>query len=234
MKLERIVRKGDLGKINSIVEIQFTNRTRRLPKWYNDLPLGLFYDEAAHFFYTAIRFGGDLNIKSAYIQKSETEGNTPCNLSVQAYAGNIPVQMYMNFDSTVCEWHLYLMGTKKMAVYDFFKDILLVVNNDQQHLALDVLRTSMEYSLGFWKGFIVNGFRMATHNLLYGHDEAIKTFINTINSDERSLFISAEIGKQVVEKMNQVVEIALNNSVETKDKLDTIQNTSTARVKNNE
>ena len=33
---------GEFGKVESILEIQLTNRKRRLPKWYNDLPLGLF------------------------------------------------------------------------------------------------------------------------------------------------------------------------------------------------
>lgn len=40
---------GEFGELKSILELQLTNRDRRLPVWYNELPLGLFYDEAAHF-----------------------------------------------------------------------------------------------------------------------------------------------------------------------------------------
>jgi len=212
MKLEKIVKHGDLGEINSIVEIQFSNRTRRLPVWYNDLPLGLFYDEAAHFFYSAMRFGGDLRIENANIQESKIKGNTPCHLSVQAYAGNIPVQMYMNFDAPLCEWYLLLLGTKKMALYDFFKDILIILDNDQQHLAFNVLKTSKRYSIEFWKQFIKNGFQLITNNLLYGHDKVIRYFLDAIKTKKSSPLLSAELGKKVVTAMNNVVNLAKNNN----------------------
>jgi len=208
IKLDKLIKRDLLGKISSILEIQYSNRDRRLPKWYNELPLGLFYDEAAHFFYSAIRFGGDLKIDSVNVQKSKIEGNTPCHMSVQAYAGNTPLQMYMNFDAPVCEWHLYLMGAKKMAIYDYFKDILILIDNDKQHLALDILRTSFQYSLGYWIGFINNGLRMLTGNLLYGHDKVIKEFTSAIISMNNSPFLSAELGKKVIIAMNNVIELA--------------------------
>ena len=68
---------GELGKLKSILEIQLTNRDRRLPLWYNDLPLGLYYDEAAHFFYSARRFGGKLKVLNAHAVFNSEKDNTP-------------------------------------------------------------------------------------------------------------------------------------------------------------
>ena len=47
--MDKLLKSGELGKIESILELQLTNRNRRLPSWYDELPLGLYYDEAAHF-----------------------------------------------------------------------------------------------------------------------------------------------------------------------------------------
>jgi predicted dehydrogenase len=206
VKLRQSVETGKLGEIQSIVEIQLSNRDRRLPKWYNDLPLGLFYDEAAHFFYSAMLIGGELEILNAHAQYGEIKENTPRHLEVQAKAGEIPVQMYMNFNSPVCEWNLLLLGTKKIAIYDYFKDILIFADNDKLHLAGNILKTSLSYTFGFWKGFIVNGVRLVSKRLLYGHDKVIAEFVNSIIANKDTApSTSAELGRNVIKAMNKVV-----------------------------
>ncbi len=56
-----------LGTIRGIYSFQFSNDTRRLPLWSEDLPLGLFYDESPHVFYLLRRFAGDdVAINSVY------------------------------------------------------------------------------------------------------------------------------------------------------------------------
>jgi predicted dehydrogenase len=195
---------GAYGEIQSVVEIQLSNRDRRLPVWYDDLPLGLFYDEAAHFFYTAMRIGGDLHDIVPHAQFCDNM-NTPRHLEIQLRAGDLPVQMYMNFNSPVCEWTCMILGTQKIAIYDFFKDILIVADNDGQHLAANVLKTSLQYSWGFWKGFARSGFSMVTGRQLYGHDGAMAAFVRAVATGEGSPLISAESGRKVVAAMNAVV-----------------------------
>lgn len=207
-KLDKIVQSGELGKIESIVELQLSNRNRRLPLWYNSLPLGLFYDEAAHFFYGAMRFGnGPLQVKNAHAQFNNGDDNTPKFLQVQLRAGDIPVQMCMNFNSPICEWGLLLLGEKKIAVYDYFKDILVLMDNDGQHYAKDVLKLSFQFSWGFWKGFVKSGLKMVGNKLLYGHDEAMKHFANAIQTGKSSPLIDKNIGMDVVRAMNEVVAL---------------------------
>lgn len=207
-KLYSMYKKGKLGNLVSILELQLSNRDRRLPVWYNELPLGLFFDEAAHFFYSARKFGGELNVINASAQYNGSDDNTPRFLQAQMMAGDIPVQMYMNFNSPICEWGLILICDKKIAIYDYFKDILIVLDNDRQHLAKEVLKTSLSFSFQFWKGFIQNGVKMVTGKLLYGHDECIMRFANEIKGGKYCYELSAELGREVVNAMNEVVNYA--------------------------
>ncbi|MDR1917258.1 MAG: Gfo/Idh/MocA family oxidoreductase [Synergistaceae bacterium] len=208
-EMDKRFRNNEFGELRSILEVQLTNRDRRLPKWYNDLPLGLFFDEAAHFFYTAMRFGnGNYSVLNAHAHYGLPKENTPQHLEIQGMVGEIPVQTYMNFNSPVCEWIIMLICAKKIAIYDFFKDILIVADNDKQHLAVDVLRSSMQYTFGYWRGFIINGFKMVTHRLLYGHDKIISEFMENIETKKDSTYISAEMGKKVIIAMNKVVNLA--------------------------
>lgn len=199
---------GELGQIKSILEIQLTNRDRRLPVWYNELPLGLYYDEAAHFFYGARRFGGKLEVLNAHAVFNDSDDKTPRFLEAQLKAGEIPVQMYMNFNSPICEWGLILIGEKKIAIYDYFKDILIVLKNDNQHYAKDVLRTSLAFSWQFWIGFIKNGYKMVRGQLLYGHDKCINKYSQAIRGGEKCFELSGELGKEIIEAMNEVINHA--------------------------
>ena len=207
-KLEKMVQNGELGKIESVVELQLSNRNRRLPLWYNTLPLGLFYDEAAHFFYGAMRFGnGPLRVMNAHAQFNNAEDNTPKFLEVQLRSGDVPVQMFMNFNSPICEWGLLLLGEKKIAVYDYFKDILVLMDNDGQHYAKDVLKLSLQFSWGFWKGFAKSGLKMVRNKLLYGHDVAMENFASAIQTGQSNPLIDKAIGTDVVRAMNEVVAL---------------------------
>ena len=209
-KLTKLYSKGDLGKLQSILELQLSNRDRRLPSWYNELPLGLFYDEAAHFFYGARRFGGSLEVLNAHAQYNDENDNTPRVLEVQMRAGEIPVQMYMNFNSPICEWGIFLICDRKIAIYDYFKDILVVLNNDNEHYAKDVLKTSLGFWIQFWVGFIKNGFKMLSGKLLYGHDECIKRYGEAIMNHVNCPELAAELGEEVVGAMNDVIKLSLD------------------------
>lgn len=207
-KLNELYKNGKLGTLSSILELQLSNRDRRLPVWYNDLPLGLFYDEAAHFFYSARKFGGELKVLNVHAQFNNKKENTPRFLQAQMKAGETPVQMYMNFNSPICEWALILICDEKIAIYDYFKDILIVLKNDGRHLAKDVLRNSLSFCFQFWKGFIQKGFKMMRGNLLYGHDACIEKFASEIKSGKICYELSGELGKEVVQAMNEVVDLA--------------------------
>lgn len=205
IRLKSMFDNRELGEIKSILELQLSNRKRRLPIWYNELPLGLYYDEAAHFFYGARRFGGKLRVLNAHAQFNSPDDATPRFLEAQLLSGNVPVQMYMNFNSPICEWGLILVGEKKIAIYDYFKDILIILKNDGEHYAKNVLRTSLSFSWQFWIGFMKNGIRMLSGKLLYGHDKCLEKYADAIIDNKRCFELSGKLGMEVVEAMNEVI-----------------------------
>lgn len=206
LKLNEVIENNKYGKIVSITEVQFTNRDRRLPEWYNELPLGLFYDEAAHFIYLPQRHAGKLKINNAYAVYDKKKQATPITLNVDATAGDIPVHMMLNFNTPICEWYYMVSFEKVIFIYDFFKDILIKINTDNEHLSKDILRNSLSYTFQYWWGFIKNGFKMISGNLWYGHDVVISHFIEAVQTGKIDKNIRAEKGRDTVISMNDIVK----------------------------
>lgn len=205
-KINEIIENKKYGEIKSIVEIQFTNRQRRLPSWYQDLPLGLFYDEAAHFIYLLDRHGGKINIENVYAAYNKVQNDeTPRTINVNLKAGNIPVNMILNFDAPVCEWYYIINFDKRIILYDLFKDIVIDLPTDNEHFSKDILKNDLSRTFQYWFGFIKNGFKMISGNLLYGHNEVIKLFIDEVISRQEVKEISAIEGKKTVVTMNEIV-----------------------------
>ncbi len=211
LKLEKRLKSGEFGEIVSFFEMQYTNRDRRLPEWYNELPLGLFYDEAAHFIYLLERLGGDVKVLNAHAQFGEIKEATPMLLTATLQAGKYPVSMFINFNSPICEWTLIISCEKKLVIYDFFRDIVVAIPNDQQHLAKNVITTSWSFTIQNWLGTVINGLKMLRGKLLYGHDVVLNHFLNNIESGNSIPDISAQLGRKNVITMNEIVEKALED-----------------------
>lgn len=207
-KLNRIIESNQYGKILSIIEVQFTNRNRRLPKWYNDLPLGLFYDEAAHFIYLLEKHAGNVKIDNVHAIYTDKKESTPLLLSVSATAGKTPVQMLLNMNSPICEWYYIVNFEKYLFLYDFFKDILIKIKTDNEHFSKDILKNDLSFTFQYWTKFIKNGIKMLSGNLLYGQDCVMKNFVNSIVTGEINKNITADQGLKNVITMNEIVEKA--------------------------
>lgn len=207
-RLERLIAENDLGNLVSFYEMQFTNRHRRLPEWYKDLPLGLFYDEAPHFMYLLEKFGGPLTIENSFAyHTAEKTDNTPSLLSASMRAGKYPASIFLNFDAPVCEWYFVVSGDKKIAYYDLFKDILVVLPTDNEHYAADILKNSWQTTLQYWTGFMRNGFRMIGGNLLYGHEVVMRKYIDAVaNGTDVDPNINGQAGKRTVGYMRAIAD----------------------------
>lgn len=207
LRLNGIIESGKHGEIVSIVETQFTNHDRRLPEWYNDLPMGLFYDEAAHFMYLLERHAGAIRIDDSHaVYDNDRQQNTPVTLTVNAVAGHTPVTMLLNFRAPICEWYYIVNFKRKIFIYDFFKDILIELPTDKEHLAGDIMRNSLRYTWQYWSQFIANGFRMVSGNLLYGHDRVLRSFVRSVGEvEEPDSFLTADNGLKNVLSINEIV-----------------------------
>ena len=206
LKLTEIVESKKYGEITSITEVQFTNHNRRLPEWYNDLPMGLFYDEAAHFMYLLELHGGRLKIDNSYATyEQDKTKSTPVTLTVNATAGKVPVTMMLNFSSPVCEWYYIVNFKKHILIYDFFKEILIDVPTDNEHFAKDILRNSFKYTWQYWWQFAGNGFKMISGNLLYGHDSVLADYVQAVQGGVINGYLTAENGRTNVVSINEII-----------------------------
>lgn len=208
-KLNRIVTSKLYGDIESITEVQFTNHDRRLPEWYNDLPFGLFYDEAAHFLYLLERHAGPVQINNSYaVYDADESLQTPKTLTVNARAGSVPVTMQLNFCSPVCEWYYVVNFKKHILIYDFFKDILIKLPTDNEHYAKDILLNSVRHTVQYWVQFFTNGVKMMMGNLLYGHEAVLSGFIGAIAGEAVDPYLTADNGRTNVISMNEIISTA--------------------------
>lgn len=180
-RLEREIKNKNLGDIRSFYGVQFSNDTRRLPKWSEELPLGLFYDESPHFFYLLRKFSGsEIDVKNVFCNKSRIKESTPHSLTIEAISKGLPISIYLNFESPICEWYFIVVGEKKMAVVDLFRDILVLLPNDGQHLGKEVMTTSIIGTWQHWKGVFINGVLYSIGKLFYGFTETHNNFYNAI------------------------------------------------------
>ncbi|HUI06889.1 MAG TPA: Gfo/Idh/MocA family oxidoreductase [Verrucomicrobiae bacterium] len=210
-KLQQLIATGELGMVKSFYCVQFSNDTRRLPVWGDDLPLGLFYDESPHVFYLLRRFGGgDVTVKDVTVVGSTTGKNTPQVLNVAVEVNGLPGTVYCNFESPICEWLFIVFGTRRCGVVDMFRDILTVLPNDGRHLMKEVFTSSFLATAQHWRGFIANGFRYVRHRLHYGTDVTHANFHQAITTgDQRVLWnMTGQDGLKVNATQHAVVSLA--------------------------
>ena len=116
---------GVLGTITGIDAAQFGNPGRRLPDWYEGLPLGLFYDESPHLLYLMQSIAGPLRLSNSVIIPSRRGLATPARITAwfTAETSDYPIQLSCNFESPVSEWYLMVFGEKPLGIIDVFRDI---------------------------------------------------------------------------------------------------------------
>lgn len=208
MKLKQLIRDGKLGEVRGILCFQLSTTERRLPVWAEELPLGLFYDEAPHLLYLLRAFGGEVAVRSVSATPSLIGRATPAVITAQLSAGNVPAVLYNNFEAPVSEWHFAVMGTKQMGVIDVFRDVLVRLPNDNQHLAMDVMRTSYAGIRTHLAGVFTSGLAMLRGKLLYGNDEVVRRFLDAIETGRSPGDTSAEDGLAVLKLQHEIVRRA--------------------------
>ena len=126
------LRAGRYGALRFVHARQLGNPLRRLPAWYDELPLGLFYDESPHMFYLLRALApAPLRLLSADVHPSTCGKRTPAWISARYAAGpqGIPVRLDMAFEAPLSEWHVSLGGERRFGDLDVFRDIYLGLPN---------------------------------------------------------------------------------------------------------
>jgi len=155
--------------------VQLSSERRRLPDWYRDLRGGLLFDEVPHLLYTLRQWCGPLEITSARATR-QADGH-PGVVEVEL-SGAVPARAVLVFGAPVSEWHVTLVGRRRVADLDLFRDIAVRVGPDGPHPAADIARTSARAMLDHGIGFAGSGIRMLGGRLYWGHDRLIAAFVD--------------------------------------------------------
>lgn len=197
---------GRLGEVRGFWAVQLSNPRRRLPTWFDDLPLGLFYDEAPHLIYLTRALAGELSPRSVTVHPSTMGTNTPAQIDVQMTSLGRPVSMQMNFEAPLSEWHVAVLGEKGMGIVDIFRDIAIHVPNDGGHLARDVIASSASSTWHHWLGYIRSGFGHLRGTLRYGNDEVFDRFHHAVATGSRPAGIDARDALDVLRIQHWIIE----------------------------
>src|SRR5262245_2952902 len=202
-------RRGRLGELRAVWATQWSNPHRRLPTWYDELPLGLFYDESPHLLYLLRHFADPaLELDAVSVVPAAVPGrNTPTQITAQ-YRGTIPATLAMNFDAPLSEWHVALLGERAAAVVDVFRDIALLVPNDRSHDTWSVLRSSSAATVRHWWGYLRSGPRHLRGDLRYGNEEVFARFAAAVRTGVAPRGISADDALAVVRAQHEIVDAA--------------------------
>ena len=202
---------GRYGALRFVQARQFGNPRRRLPAWYETLPLGLFYDESPHLFYLLRALApAPLELVRADVHPSTLGKRTPAWISAHYAAGpaRLPVKLDMAFEAPLSEWHVSVGGEHFFGDIDVFRDIYVRLPNDQGHTTWPVLRTSLAATWAHWTQHLLSGPGHLRGTLLYGNDEVFRRFAAAVHAGAEPEGISARDALAVLRMQHEIVAAA--------------------------
>lgn len=206
MRLKALIAEGRLGRIRNILGFQVTNDARRLPQWHEALPYGLLYDEAPHLLYLLQAFGGGLEIENASFTPSTTGRTTPALVTASIKSERCPCSLYINFESPVCEWQLVVFGEMAAGVVDIFRDVLVVLPHDGQHLAYEVMRTSLMGTWMHYAGVLRSAMKRLSGKLFYGNETVVQRFLDAVETGVGPADVSGEDGLVILRAQHELMK----------------------------
>jgi scyllo-inositol 2-dehydrogenase (NADP+) len=202
-RLFDLVESGRLGAVDAVYGFQLSNPKRRLPHWYQNLPGGLFLDEAPHLLYLIRRLLGRLEPRSV---DARLDGQEIRDLSATFEHESIWASLSMSFGASVSEWQFVVVGASGVAALDVFRDILVVLPDDGSHRAREILRSSARMVAGHVAGVASSGARVVGRRLQYGNDEVVRRFVDAIEGrPERLRWMTGEDGYAVVACLEELL-----------------------------
>jgi scyllo-inositol 2-dehydrogenase (NADP+) len=204
-RAKSLLESGRAGKVRWAMGVQLSSWQRRLPTWFNDLPGGLFFDEAPHFLYLMRYFLGELRVEQAWHTSGGRDllpGTARTEARLQGARGDGYLTMW--FGAPFSEWLVILFCSQAVLILDLFRDILVHLPPERAHRARDVLKISFGGTLRFWRGISASGIRATCGRLSYGHDRLVGQFLDAV-IDGKKPPTRAQDGWEVVALMEEIL-----------------------------
>jgi len=204
-RAREMVESGRAGAVISASGVQLSSWSRRLPTWYEDLPGGLFFDEAPHLLYLMRDFVGELDVVSAWRDQRNSPSGQPVERTEAQLVGERgDATLSMTTGAPLSEWYVGLICEKKILIIDLFRDILIDLPAETAHNRRDVVGVSLRTTLQHWGGTISSGLRVLGGKGDYGHGRLVSQFIDAVDGDA-SPPTTAEDGTRVVQLMESIL-----------------------------
>jgi len=208
-RLAADIEAGRLGHLTAVNAVQLGNPRRRLPTWYEQLPLGLFYDESPHLLYLLRRFAGDIRLARCLVTPGTRGTQTPARIDAHFLSDVFegPITLSCQFESPVSEWYLMVSGEAAMGVVDVFRDIYVRLPNDEGHDTGHVLRTSLAATGQHWLQHVTSGVPHLTGRLFYGNEEVFDRFARAVRGEAEALTpVSGEAALAVLKLQHAIID----------------------------
>ncbi|MDP6782524.1 MAG: Gfo/Idh/MocA family oxidoreductase, partial [Dehalococcoidia bacterium] len=203
---EALLRKGEAGEVQWAMGVQLSSWRRRLPAWLDELPGGLFFDEAPHLLYLMQHFLGDLTIERAWRMYSPGDSR-PKTERVEARLRGTQGVGYLTMwaGAPVSEWLFVLFCSHAVLVLDLFRDILIHLPPEKAHNASDVLKLTARGTRQLWAGVGAMGIRYVRKQLFFGHDLLIKRLLDAV-VDGKEAPISTSTGWKTIALIEEILQ----------------------------
>ena len=213
LQLDKAIEDGKIGEIKGIFAFQTSNPNRRLPKWYEQLKWGLFFDESPHLLYLLDKYAKGVDFLHGTVWKSTEGKQTPALVNVDFKSKlEAPVHMYLNFEARISEWYLAVMGEKGTGIIDIFRDIYTFLPDDGLHTPKDIVGTSFAAISSHIWGTGMETYKVLSKNALFGNDKIVDIYLDSIIDNKPLGAIDAEVGLKVNKLQFEIMEksIVLN------------------------
>lgn len=117
----------------------------------------------------------------------------------------LPLRLTMNFESALSEWHIAVLGSKRIGIVDLFRDILVTLPNDGPHRARQILLSSLSAGTTHIFGFLKSGVALLGGKLYYGTDKIWERFLAAIEGQPIETHLTAEGGSHIVQLQHQLM-----------------------------